>query len=81
MLTEEYSEPGVHVANVVIDGLIDSPSTRALPRAQQHPEVVMDPVKIARQVLLDARASIDTVCDQAELLERHGGHPGMEQCV
>ena len=27
MLTEEYSEHGVHVANVVIDGLIDSPGT------------------------------------------------------
>ena len=47
VLTEEYSEHGVHVANVVIDGLIDSPGTRALPRAQQHPEAVMNPVKIA----------------------------------
>ena len=47
VLTEEYSEHGVHVANVVIDGVIDSPGTRALPRAQQHPEVVMNPVKIA----------------------------------
>jgi NAD(P)-dependent dehydrogenase (short-subunit alcohol dehydrogenase family) len=47
VLTEEYSEHGVHVANVVIDGLIDSPGTRALPRAQQHPEVVMNPEKIA----------------------------------
>ena len=47
VLTEEYSEHGVHVANVVIDGLIDSPGTRALPRAQQNPEIVMDPVKIA----------------------------------
>ena len=47
VLTEEYSEHGVHVANVVIDGLIDSPGTRALPRAQQQPEVVMNPVKIA----------------------------------
>jgi len=47
VLTEEYSEHGVHVANVIIDGLIDSPGTRALPRARQHPEVVMDPVKIA----------------------------------
>ena len=45
--TEEYSEHGVHVANVVIDGLIDSPGTRALPRAQQHPEIVMNPGKIA----------------------------------
>ena len=47
VLTEEYSEHGVHVANVVIDGLIDSPGTRALPRAQKNPEVVMNPVKIA----------------------------------
>lgn len=47
VLTEEYSEHGVHVANVIIDGLIDSPGTHALSRAQQHPEVVMNPVKIA----------------------------------
>ena len=47
VLTEEYSEHGVHVANVVIDGLIDSPGTRALPRAQQRPDIVMNPVKIA----------------------------------
>ena len=47
VLTEEYSEHGVHVANIVIDGLIDSPGTRALPMAQKRPEVVMDPVKIA----------------------------------
>jgi NAD(P)-dependent dehydrogenase (short-subunit alcohol dehydrogenase family) len=47
VLTEEYSEHGVHVANVVIDGLIDSPGTRALERARKNPEVVMNPVKIA----------------------------------
>jgi NAD(P)-dependent dehydrogenase (short-subunit alcohol dehydrogenase family) len=47
VLTEEYSEHGVHVANVVIDGLIDSPGTRALSIAQKRPEIVMDPVKIA----------------------------------
>jgi NAD(P)-dependent dehydrogenase (short-subunit alcohol dehydrogenase family) len=47
VLTEEYSEHGVHVANIVIDGLIDSPGTRLLPLAQQRPEVVMNPVKIA----------------------------------
>ena len=47
VLTEEYSEHGVHVANIVIDGTIDSPGTRALPRAQQHPETVINPVKIA----------------------------------
>ena len=47
VLTEEYSEHGVHVANIVIDGLIDSPGTRALPRARQHPEIVMNPMRIA----------------------------------
>ncbi len=47
VLTEEYSEHGVHVANIVIDGLIDSPGTRALPIAQKRPELIMDPVKIA----------------------------------
>jgi NAD(P)-dependent dehydrogenase (short-subunit alcohol dehydrogenase family) len=47
VLTEEYSEHGVHVANIVIDGLIDSPGTRALPRARQHPELVMNPMRIA----------------------------------
>lgn len=47
VLTEEYAEHGVHVANVVIDGTIDSPGTRALPRVQNRPELVMNPVKIA----------------------------------
>ena len=47
VLTEEYSEHGVHVANVVIDGLIDSPGTRALPMAQKRPEATMNPEKIA----------------------------------
>jgi NAD(P)-dependent dehydrogenase (short-subunit alcohol dehydrogenase family) len=47
VLTEEYSELGVHVANVVIDGLIDSPGTRALPKAREQPEIVINPGKIA----------------------------------
>ena len=46
-LTEEYSEHGVHVANVVIDGTIDSPGTRAMPRSQQNPELLINPAKIA----------------------------------
>ena len=46
-LTEEYSEYGVHVANVVIDGTIDSPGTRAMPRGQQQPELLINPVSIA----------------------------------
>jgi NAD(P)-dependent dehydrogenase (short-subunit alcohol dehydrogenase family) len=47
VLTEEYSEYGVHVANVVIDGTIDSPGTRAMPRAQKNPDTIINPVKIA----------------------------------
>jgi NAD(P)-dependent dehydrogenase (short-subunit alcohol dehydrogenase family) len=47
VLTEEYSELGVHVANVVIDGTIDSPGTRAMPRNQNRPDLVINPVKIA----------------------------------
>ena len=47
VLTAEYSEFGIHVANVVIDGTIDSPGTRALPKSQQNPELVINPVKIA----------------------------------
>ena len=47
VLTEEYSEHGVHVANVIIDGTIDSPGTRALPKVQQNSDIVMNPAKIA----------------------------------
>jgi len=47
VLTEEYSEHGIHVANIVIDGLIDSPGTRALPRAHNNPDIIINPVKIA----------------------------------
>jgi NAD(P)-dependent dehydrogenase (short-subunit alcohol dehydrogenase family) len=47
VLTEEYSELGVHVANVVIDGTIDSPGTRAMPRNQNRPDLIINPVKIA----------------------------------
>ena len=47
VLTEEYSEHGVHVANVVIDGTIDSPGTRALKKVQNNLNLVMNPEKIA----------------------------------
>ena len=47
VLTEEYSEHGIHVANIVIDGLIDSPGTRALPKAQNNPDAIINPIKIA----------------------------------
>ncbi len=47
VLTEEYSEHGVHVANIVIDGTIDSPGTRAMPRNQNRPDLIINPTKIA----------------------------------
>jgi NAD(P)-dependent dehydrogenase (short-subunit alcohol dehydrogenase family) len=47
VLTEEYSEYGIHVANVIIDGTIDSPGTRGLPVFEQKPELLVDPIKIA----------------------------------
>jgi NAD(P)-dependent dehydrogenase (short-subunit alcohol dehydrogenase family) len=47
VLTEEYSEHGVHIANVIIDGTIDSPGTRALKAAQANPNRLIDPAKIA----------------------------------
>lgn len=47
VLTEEYSEHGVHVANVIVDGLIDSPGTRSLPISQKRPEIIINPAAIA----------------------------------
>jgi NAD(P)-dependent dehydrogenase (short-subunit alcohol dehydrogenase family) len=47
VLTEEYSEHGVHVANVIIDGTIDSPGTRALPRNANRGAEIINPMKIA----------------------------------
>jgi NAD(P)-dependent dehydrogenase (short-subunit alcohol dehydrogenase family) len=47
VLTEEYSEFGVHVANVIIDGTIDSPGTRALPRNANRLDQIINPMKIA----------------------------------
>jgi len=47
VLTEEYSEHGVHIANVIIDGTIDSPGTRALKAAQTNRNILIDPAKIA----------------------------------
>ena len=77
VLTEEYSEHGVHVANVVIDGLIGSPGTHALPRAREQPQSGDEPGEDRRGVLLsshpgplvlDARSATDAVLDQTELL-------------
>src|SRR6202045_3036873 len=47
VLTEEYSQHGVHVANIVIDGTIDSPGTRALPRNANRGAEIINPMKIA----------------------------------
>src|SRR5206468_12469898 len=47
VLTEEYSEHGVHIANIVIDGTIDSPGTRALPRNQNRRDLIINPGEIA----------------------------------
>jgi hypothetical protein len=47
VLTEDYSEHGVHVANVIIDGSIDSPGSRKLPRNQNRTDLIINPVKIA----------------------------------
>ncbi|AUW59669.1 hypothetical protein C1T17_17845 [Sphingobium sp. SCG-1] len=57
-LTEEYSEFGVHVVNLVIDGGIDSPGVRAMPTggSKGTPAVLagglslIDPMKIAEAV-------------------------------
>lgn len=43
VLTEEYTEHGVHVANVIIDGVIDAPGVRGVYGAAP----MMDPAKIA----------------------------------
>ncbi|WKN60155.1 SDR family NAD(P)-dependent oxidoreductase [Rhodococcus opacus] len=46
-LTEEYSELGVHVASVVVDGFIDSPGTRALEQFRGRESALLDPRSIA----------------------------------
>ena len=77
VLTEEYSEHGVHVANIVIDGTIDSPGTPGLAAQPEPPRPDHQSGQDRRGVLvpahpgplvLDARASADPVSDQAELL-------------
>lgn len=49
VLTEEYSPFGVHIANIVVDGMIDSPGTRAVGEAQYKDtgESMLDPMRIA----------------------------------
>jgi NADP-dependent 3-hydroxy acid dehydrogenase YdfG len=43
VLTEEYTEHGVHVANVIIDGVIDAPGVRGVYGSLP----LMDPARIA----------------------------------
>ena len=82
VLTEEYSEHGVHVANVVIDGTIDLPGTRAMPQGSE-PTRSRDQSSEDRRgvllpahpgpVMLDPRTSAHAISDQTELLTpRHG---------
>lgn len=49
VLTEEYSVHGVHVANIIIDGMIDSPGTRAYGEGvyKDSDELLLDPAAIA----------------------------------
>jgi NAD(P)-dependent dehydrogenase (short-subunit alcohol dehydrogenase family) len=47
VLADEYTEHGIHAANVIVAGLIDSPGTRALDYARERPEILMDPARIA----------------------------------
>lgn len=49
-LTEEYSSLGVHVANVVVDGFIDSPGTRALPAFAGAGDRLISPTAVAESV-------------------------------
>jgi NAD(P)-dependent dehydrogenase (short-subunit alcohol dehydrogenase family) len=48
VLTEEYTEHGVHVANIIIDGVIDAPGIRGI----YGDNPVMDPAKIAETLFL-----------------------------
>ena len=68
-LTEEYSDHGVHVANVIIDGVIDAPGVRALAKSTaantqmaQPADLsgrLIDPTKISRgAILLSAHSAI-----------------------
>lgn len=47
VLTEEYSEHGIHIANVTIDGWIDSPGTRFHPLVNENHAMLMKPSAIA----------------------------------
>ena len=47
VLADEYSEAGVHVANLIVDGYIDSPGTRHHPAVAGREEVLIKPAAIA----------------------------------
>ena len=82
VLTEDYSEHGVHVANIVIDGSIDSPGSRKLPRNQNRREFIINPVKIAEaywylhtqdKSCWTHELQLTPFADQAELLTARRG--------
>lgn len=49
VLTEEYSAHGVHIANIIVDGMVDSPGTRHYGAGvyKGDAELMLDPVQIA----------------------------------
>jgi NAD(P)-dependent dehydrogenase (short-subunit alcohol dehydrogenase family) len=49
-LSEEYSSLGVHVANIIVDGFIDSPGTRTLPAFAEAEGQLINPMSIAESV-------------------------------
>lgn len=76
-LTEEYTEHGVHVVNVVVDGVIDSPGTRAMPGADGAPPALISPRSIADAFLYLHRQ--DPSCWTHELqLTARPHHPSQE---
>ena len=77
VLTEDYSEHGVHVANIIIDGSIDSPGSRKLPRNQNRHRSDHQPGQDRRgllvpahpgQIVLDPRIAADPLRQQTQLL-------------
>ncbi|RDE08702.1 SDR family oxidoreductase [Pelagibacterium lacus] len=47
VLTDEYTEHGIHVANVIVDGQIDSPGTRALSSGEDKGANLVSPAAVA----------------------------------
>jgi len=47
VLTEEYSEYGVHIANIIIDGFIDAPGIRFHPQVAGREDLLIKPEALA----------------------------------